>query len=87
MHLTNFSLNKNSQRYKAPSDQFHNDLNSSKQLYTNVIKSLSKAGKDVRSLQKQIKEVAQKTVIALEPYLKNAYHCFISTDHNNSRSF
>ena len=38
-------------------------------------------------MQKQIKEVAQKTVVALEPYLKNAYHCFISTDHNNSRSF
>ena len=38
-------------------------------------------------MQKQIKEVAQKTVVALEPYLKNAYHCFISADHNNTRSF
>jgi len=26
-------------------------------------------------------------VIALEPYLKNAYHCFISTDHASPRSF
>ena len=34
-----------------------------------------------------MKEVAQKTIIALEPYLKNAYHCFISTDHKNPRSF
>jgi hypothetical protein len=31
--------------------------------------------------------VSQKTIIALEPYLKNAYHCFISTDHKNPRSF
>ena len=38
-------------------------------------------------MQRQIKEVAQKTVIALEPYLTNAYHCFISTDHHNPRSF
>ena len=44
-------------------------------------------GKDVRNLQKSVKEVAQKTIIALEPYLKNAYHCFISTDHRNPRSF
>lgn len=36
---------------------------------------------------KQIRDVAQKTVIALEPYLKNAYHCFISTNHGAPRSF
>lgn len=36
---------------------------------------------------KQIRDVAQKTIIALEPYLKNAYHCFISTNHSNPRSF
>lgn len=34
-----------------------------------------------------MREVAQKTVIALEPYLKNAYHCFISTNHTSPRSF
>ena len=28
-----------------------------------------------------------KTVIALEPYLKNAYHCFVSADHENPRCF
>ena len=44
-------------------------------------------GKDNRNLQKAVREVAQKTIIALEPYLKNAYHCFISTDHRNPRSF
>ena len=35
----------------------------------------------------QIKDVSSKTIIALEPYLKNAYHCFISSDHSNPRSF
>ena len=87
MHLTNFSLNKNSQRFKAPGEQFQNDQNSSKQLYTSVLKNLISKGKDVRNLQKSVREVAQKTIIALEPYLKNAYHCFISTDHRNPRSF
>ena len=43
--------------------------------------------RDVRLLKKQIDELAAKTVIALEPYLKNAYHCFISSDHQNPRCF
>jgi hypothetical protein len=41
----------------------------------------------VQYLINQIKEVSRKTIIALEPYLKNAYHCFISTNHQNPRSF
>ena len=87
MHLTNFSLNKNSQRFKAPGEQFQNDDKSSKQLFTSIIKNLAAKGKDTRYLMKQIRDVAQKTIIALEPYLKNAYHCFISTNHSNPRSF
>jgi hypothetical protein len=30
MHLTNYSLNKNSQKFKAPSEEFQNDTSSSK---------------------------------------------------------
>jgi hypothetical protein len=56
-------------------------------LYTSILKTLISKGKDIRNLQKAVREVAQKTIIALEPYLKNAYHCFISTDHRNPRSF
>lgn len=56
-------------------------------MYTSILKTLISKGKDIRNLQKAVREVAQKTIIALEPYLKNAYHCFISTDHRNPRSF
>ncbi len=52
MHLTNFSLNKNSQRFKAPGEQFLNDDKSSKQLFTTVIKNLMNRGKDTRNLLK-----------------------------------
>jgi len=31
--------------------------------------------------------MATKTVIAIEPYLKNAYHCFISSDYSDGRCF
>ena len=35
----------------------------------------------------QIEDIVQKTVVALEPYLKNAYHCFVSTNTEYPRSF
>ena len=38
-------------------------------------------------LKRQVDDLTAKTVIALEPYLKNAYHCFISTNHKNPRCF
>jgi tubulin polyglutamylase TTLL6/13 len=31
--------------------------------------------------------VTALTVIAIEPYLKNAYHCFISGENENSKCF
>lgn len=84
MHLTNYSLNKQSERFKQAGAEFNDvNCNASKQLLTNVYKKLQakQSGRDVNYLRRQIDELAAKTVIALEPYLKNAYHCFISTDH------
>ena len=88
MHLTNYSLNKNSEKFRKPDASFMNaNDNSSKQLLTNVFKKLMGRGRDVRHLKRQIEELVAKTVIALEPYLKNAYHCFVSADHTNPRCF
>ena len=87
MHLTNFSLNKNSQRFKMPGDEFQNDDKSSKQLFSAWLKRFESEGKDVSELNEQIEDIVQKTVIALEPYLKNAYHCFVSTSPDIPRAF
>lgn len=87
MHLTNFSLNKNSEKFKKPETNFMNDSTSSKQLFSNIFKKLGGKGRDVRHLKRQIEELAAKTIIALEPYLKNAYHCFVNADHANPRCF
>jgi tubulin polyglutamylase TTLL6/13 len=56
-------------------------------LLTQVYKSLQAKGKDVRNLKRQIANVAALTVIAIEPYLKNAYHCFISADNSQPKCF
>lgn len=89
MHLTNYSLNKNSEKFKkSDGGSFLNENdNSSKQLLSMVYKKLQSKGRDVKSLKRQVEECAAKTVIALEPYLKNAYHCFVSADHTNPRCF
>lgn len=88
MHLTNYSLNKNSDKFKLAGQDFADvNSNASKQLLSSVYKKLQAKGRDTRLLKKQIDELVAKTVIALEPYLKNAYHCFVSTDHDNPRCF
>ena len=81
-------MNKKSKRFCAPGEQFKTNEKSHKQLFTSVLKNLQAEGLDVKNLLKQIYALSQRTVIALQPYLKNAYHCFISRQHNkNHRSF
>lgn len=88
MHLTNFSLNKNSDKYISPEEEFYkDDSNASKRLLSSVYKTLASKGKDVRHLKRQIWNVAALTIIAIEPYLKNAYHCFISGENSNPKCF
>ena len=88
MHLTNYSLNKNSEKFKLAGQDFADvNSNASKQLLSSVYKKLQAKGRDTRLLKRQIDDLVAKTVIALEPYLKNAYHCFVSTDHENPRCF
>ena len=88
MHLTNFSLNKQSEKFKVAGKNFLDiNCNASKQLLTNVLKKLENKFGDVTLLSKKIDEMATKTVIAIEPYLKNAYHCFISSDYSDGRCF
>lgn len=53
MHLTNFSLNKNSDNYVSPEEEFYKDgSTASKRLLTQVYKSLAAKGKDVRHLKR-----------------------------------
>jgi hypothetical protein len=55
MHLTNFSLNKNSQNFITPEEEFFKDTNNaSKRLLSQVYKTLQSKGKDVRHLKRQI---------------------------------
>ena len=52
MHLTNYSLNKNSDGYKAPPDQdFFDDDTGSKRLLSSLYKTLQEEGHDVNKIK------------------------------------
>jgi len=53
MHLTNYSLNKNSDKFKKADSNFMSATdNSSKQLLTNVYKKLASRGRDIRHIKR-----------------------------------
>lgn len=74
MHLTNFSLNKNSENYKAPDADFLQDDTGSKRLLSSLWKTLAEEGHDVDTIKAKIKDTIRKAVITLEPYLIHYYH-------------
>ena len=62
--------------------------NASKQLLSNVFKKLAAINScNIDYLKQQIDNIVEKTVIALDPYLTNAYHCFMSSENEKSKCF
>ncbi len=52
MHLTNYSLNKNSEGYKAPPEEdFLDDKTGSKRLLSSLYKTLAEEGHDVELIK------------------------------------
>jgi len=87
IHLTNFSLNKESDNYKPPSEDFLSDDTGHKRLLTTAWKTLQEEGKDVEEIKEKIKDTLRKSIITMEPYLKNTYRSRVSQDHENSKCF
>jgi len=85
MHLTNFSLNKQSENYKAPEDNFLQDGQDqgSKRLLSTLWKTLEEEGYEVAEIQESIKDTVRKCVITLEPYLIHYYRTHINKDEKN----
>lgn len=87
MHLTNYSLNKNSENYKAPDDEFLQDDTGSKRLISSLWKTLAELGHDVDLIKDKIKDTVKKAVICLEPYLIHYFHTQISYEHSEAKNF
>ena len=72
-HLTNYWLNKDSDKY-VNNDDFKNNDNGSKRLLTTIFSLLKEEGADVDKIKAEIKDIWTKIVIAMQPFLINSYH-------------
>jgi D-alanine-D-alanine ligase-like ATP-grasp enzyme len=82
MHLTNFTLNKMSENYIAPDEDFLEGKDQgSKRLMSSVLKVLEEEGYDTDEIWEKIKDTVKKCVITIEPYLLNYYRQNVSKKH------
>ena len=82
MHLTNFTLNKNHENYKACDENFEEDgeEQGSKRLLSKLWKTLEEEGCDVDEIQESIRDTVRKCIITIEPYLLHYYRTHITKD-------
>jgi tubulin polyglutamylase TTLL11 len=75
MHLTNYSLNKNSEKYVQPDEDFLEEGKDTgtKRLLSSLWKTLEEEGHDVEDMQESIRDTVRKSIISLEPYLYHYY--------------
>jgi len=96
MHLTNYSLNKQSDKYQAPegkqflispSGDFMIGDSGSKRLLSTLYKYLEQEGVDITALKEKINDTVRKCIISLEPFLIHSYHCTVDYDHGGTKNF
>ncbi|KDO21991.1 hypothetical protein SPRG_12850 [Saprolegnia parasitica CBS 223.65] len=79
MHLTNFSINKNNERFKASSGPTSTD--GSKWSLTALLAHLESDGKDVATLQGKLHAIICKTIIAAEAHIAPLTQTYVKHRH------
>ena len=72
-HLTNYCLNKESDKY-VNNNNFQNSDNGTKRLLSNVLKVLGEMGVDIEKFNEELKDIWTKLVMAMRPSMVNTYH-------------
>jgi hypothetical protein len=72
-HLTNYCLNKDSDKY-VNNENFKETDNGTKRLLTNVMKVIKEKGVDIHKFKQDVKDICTKLVYSLRPYIVNTYH-------------
>lgn len=67
-HLTNYSLNKQNHKYKI-NENFKEFDDGHKRLLSNVMYVLRDMGVDIEDLREELKDMATKIVMAMQPFL------------------
>jgi tubulin polyglutamylase TTLL6/13 len=71
VHLTNYSLNKDNNDFKAPTCT--EDDTAHKRTLTSVFKTLKNMGKDVDKIWAEVKDIIIKTLLSAQPDLSHNY--------------
>jgi len=72
MHLTNYSINKDSEAFVQPEDE--NDCaDAHKRTVSSLMETLEEEGHDTEALWQRIGEVCVKTIISTQPHLEHTY--------------
>ena len=80
IHLTNYSINKYSDKFVANTNPEHDDVGHKWSLPA-LWKRLRKEGIDVDSVQAQIDDLIIKTMISIEPTVTAASNMFVPYDN------
>mgnify|MGYP001974724436 CR=1 FL=1 len=72
MHLTNYSINKDSDAFVQPEDENECD-DAHKRTVTSLMETLATEGHDVDALWQRIGELCVKTLISVQPHLEHTY--------------
>lgn len=87
MHLTNFSVNKNSSKYVKGEDETGGS-SGNKRLFSKLLNLLEKEqGIDPEKVLNQIKDTVAKTIIGLIPYLADFARISINPNIDELRVF
>ena len=72
MHLTNYSINKDSEDFVQPEDE-NECSDAHKRTVSSLMETLADEGHDTQALWRQIGEVCVKTIISVQPHLEHTY--------------
>jgi tubulin polyglutamylase TTLL6/13 len=73
-NLTNFCLNRKSEKYVTNNDFENNENDGNKRLLSSIFRQLENAGVDVDEIKDDIKDICTKVVLSLQPFLVNSFH-------------
>lgn len=85
-HLTNYCLNKESDKY-VDNTNFKESDKGTKRLLSNILKVMKEGGIDIEKFKKDTKDICTKLVYALRPHIVNNYHTEMGTEESHQNCF
>jgi len=86
MHLTNYAINKNNDKFQQNEDEEEDDEGHKRSLKA-ILRDLRDEGHDTDKLMREIKDIIVKTLVIGQPYLSHLYRSCQPDDLDGSMCF